>query len=246
MDKVDLSDANEKLARARDHIAETERRIKILIDPDFYKVVVHRDPGARQVSIQLISRAQPDKKIQATIGDAISNVRSALDYISVALVAPITGKPRDAGFPFADDAKGFAGVVAKGSLAVCSQSVRDFFIDEVQAYRCGKGHALWTLNKLRNIDKHRFLVTTLHMLGIRGSWKIGSVVMSDCELGIEEGQDKRVLLCPDNIEFTTPLRATLEVCFKEPPHVPGTSVLKFLNNAARTTQSILESLERIT
>src|ERR1700730_14902236 len=118
MPKADLSDARQKLARAREHIADAEARIGGFLATNFYRLRFEPDQREGRVKIIFDSLHQPDKNINAVIGDAVGNLRSMLDYAAVALVAPITGKPESVGFPFADDINGFTGEVSK-ALAVC-------------------------------------------------------------------------------------------------------------------------------
>jgi hypothetical protein len=242
---VDLSDAYQKLARAREHVAEMEKAGQALLNPDLHRLRFERDKHARRLKVIIDSQHPPDKRINSIIGDIVGNLRSVLDYVVVALVEPITGKPQDIHFPFADDVKGFAGVVTKASLSVCAQAIKDHFISEVQAYKGGKGEPLWVLNKLRNIDKHRFLITTVNLAGLRASWRVGNNVFTNCGASVMAGQTGTFLECPDNVEFTDKPRPTFEIRFNEFPHIPHTSAISLLHGIASHTERLLDTLKII-
>lgn len=160
--KKSLSDAYFKLQRARQHISELEGRIVSYLSSRFYEFDVEDIGGGRYV-LFLKSLVEPSGDIGAIIGDAISNTRSVLDYVAVELCRGHCEDAHKRGFPFADNAVGFAGQVrSKTCFFGCPVDIQRFFIDDVQAYKGGVNSSLWSLNKLRNIDKHRLLVTATH------------------------------------------------------------------------------------
>jgi hypothetical protein len=245
MRKPDFSDARQRLGRAREHIAESQTRIANLINPEFYRVEPHFDSQAGRVRIDLISLQQSDKGLNCTIGDAIGNLRTVLDYAAVALVAPIAGKTQSVGFPFADDANGFTGTVTKGTLSVCAETVRQYFIDEVQAYKGGKGETFWTLNKLRNIEKHRFLLATRELVGVIASWRVGKYICTNNSLRVVAGDRRTFLDAPADIEFTDKIHPTIQVFLNEPPYVPHAPAISFLNGLTSDVERFLNAIEVI-
>ncbi len=242
----DLSEAYAKLERSRYHISDLEARITAYLATDFYRLTIKPNERNGLMEVTFDSLHQPDKQINALIGDAVSNLRSTLDYIVVALVAPITGKPEACGFPFANDEKGFIGEVgSKRAFGHADAAVRQFILDEVQAYKGGKGEALWVLNNLRNKDKHRLLVATASVAG---------VVLSFCDAngntyrnmgcGIEAGQNSLLIRAPMNhIQFTDKPKLTFEILFEEPALIEHKPVAVFLNSVARNAQRILDAIQ---
>lgn len=246
MHKPDLSDAREKLRRGRDHIADFEARIGAFLSTDFYRLRLEGDQQEGRMRILFNSLHQPDKRINAVIGDVVGNLRSALDYLVVALVAPLSGSADGLGFPFANDDKGFGVKVrSKTTLGLADAAIQDYFVQEVQAYNGGKGHALWVLNKLRNIDKHRLLVATASIAGVKASWVdlLGNT-FTDCGFGILAGKDGTFIDAPLNgIKFTKQPKATFEIEFCEAPYVDGQPVSAFLDGVAGDVQRLLDEME---
>lgn len=189
---------------------------------------------------------QPDKELSAIIGDVLGNLRSALDYFVVALVLPITGDAHGIGFPFADNEKGFKGEVTKSSLSHVSDAIRQQFINEVQAYEDGFGHSLWVLNKLRNIDKHRYLVTSVSVSGVVMSFKSRSsgAVFKDCTFAVKTSDGGTLIDVPINdIKLTDKPRPTFEVKINEPPCPPDSPVVGFLKGLASDVGRTLDAFD---
>lgn len=246
--QVDLSDAVIKLSRARDHISDLEVRLRAYLATDFYRLRVEPDEGGRRIRIVFDSLHQPDKSINALIGDAIGNLRSSLDYIAVALTYPITGKTDDAGFPFADSANGFAGEVrAKKGFGHCSIAIQEFFITDVQAYERGEGKNFWILNKLRNIDKHRLLFATTEIASVDISFrdKNGNT-FKNIFFGLNSGQSGTLIDAPaDYIEIRGKPKPAFQVMLQEPPYIQDVPVLEFLHEAARATEDLLDRIKAV-
>ena len=95
------------------------------------------------------------------IGDAIQNLRSALDHFANQLMLVNLGVPesdRESEFPIRNTAGKYEatirGMEKQGFL-------RKDAVDpllRVQAYKGGDGHQLWVLNRLNNVDKHRIIL----------------------------------------------------------------------------------------
>ena len=189
---------------------------------------------------------QPDKRVNALIGDAVGNLRSTLDYLAVAFAYPLTGKTAGFGFPFADDAKGFAGEVrAERCFGKCDAAVQNFVINEIQAYKGGNGHAFWVLNKLRNIDKHRLLVATLSIASVITSFRDRDQnTFTNFRFGVTAGDSGTLIDAPTgHIQSTDQSRPGFEVRFQEHGVIEEVPVMSFLKDSAGMTELLLHQVE---
>jgi hypothetical protein len=105
----------------------------------------------------------PDIPLQlvAIIGDALHNLRSALDHLAWQLVIKAGNIPTNVtAFPICDSAKHHQHESRK-RLKGMSQNAIDA-IDNLRPYKGGGDpeNLLWCLHRLNAIDKHRLLVTT--------------------------------------------------------------------------------------
>lgn len=242
MSKIDFSDVSVKLARAGYHIADVEARIAAYLSSDFYRIRLEPQPGG-QIGVLFDSLHQPDKVVNAAIGDAIGNLRSALDYIAVAISLPITGVIEKIGFPFADNEAGFKGECGRTSLSWPPDIIK-FFVDDVQAYKGGKGHEFWVVNNLRNIDKHRLLLTVANMAGVTASWKTSSGGAENCSMMMQASQTGYFILAPArDFEFTDKPRFSFSVEFDEPKYIARVPVIDFLKKTHSKATSLVKTLD---
>jgi len=246
MQKADLSDAYLKLARAKQHIADVEAGIGRFLSSDFYQFTFELDQRKGRLQFRFQSLHKPDKALNCLIGDALSNLRSILDYAVVGIAYPYTGDPSKSQFPFADDASGFEGQVkSPKSLGPTPQAIIDLFLNQVQAYKGGLGEAFWTLNKLRNIDKHRLLLTTTELAGAELSFRTSNgITFTDCTFEMKAGQQTTILdstLC--DVQFTKKPRPIFLVEIEEPGVVQGVEINLFLKEMAEGVESFLNSLK---
>lgn len=243
--KPDLADARQKLNRAGHHIAHLDAWINGRLSADYYRLTVEPKDGNR-LSYNFQSLHDLSRDAEAIIGDAIGNLRSTLDYIIGALVFPITGERKNSGFPFANDAKGFAGEVrGERCFGLLPETLQDAIINDVQAYKGGSGEALWALNQLRNVDKHRLLVTTQRVAAISLSFRdANGNTFIDCKMGVPEGQKTTAISAPmGHIQITSQPRPTFAISIQEPGVIEGAEALSFLQTCANQVNGVLKTVE---
>jgi hypothetical protein len=160
--------ADERLARvqvkidiADKHIAALDLTIREFLNKNPYKVGVRREPETRRLIYYVTEATPTPKELPAITGDIIQNLRSALDHLAYQLFLVGTGGNSGTGthvyFPIADSHAKY-----KGDLARKVNGMQKAAIDAISAfepYKSGKGHDLWTIHALNNIDKHRLLFT---------------------------------------------------------------------------------------
>jgi hypothetical protein len=121
-----------------------------------YQSVGEDDPqsGDRIVKFRLISESPPELAI--VLGDAIHNLRSALDHLACQIVLAGGGKPNThTAFPIFYAQKTFEAKF-NGKIHGASQKMLDL-VRGLNPYRRGN-ELLWALHKLDIIDKHRLLI----------------------------------------------------------------------------------------
>jgi hypothetical protein len=150
-----------KIERAKHHIVDLHRQFRVFIDTKPYRVSTQRDPQTSKL-IYYASRVEPMPTAFATItGDAIQNLRSALDHLAYQLHlvgTNLTADPKWGGrFLCERSAHEF-----KSRIHGVVKGMRQDAVDAIHAiepYKGGKGEAFWILNELNNADKHRLIVT---------------------------------------------------------------------------------------
>jgi hypothetical protein len=149
-----------KIERAKVHVSELQAELNAFMEAEPYEVGAKHDPETRKL-IYYVSKADPiPDRIPLIVGDAIQNLRTALDRLAYQLVSNDTGdnppSPRYIYFPIAENAARY-----EASKSQRLEGAKDETLNAIDALKPYKGgnDSLWALNKLNNIDKHRLLLT---------------------------------------------------------------------------------------
>jgi hypothetical protein len=117
-------------------------------------------------------REDPPRTLAPIIGDAIHNMRSALDYLAYELASPKARKSRSTQFPICMDESQFRHPDNLRKIASITGDGRDL-IERLQPYNATdppRHNPLAILNKLSNRDKHRLLVPCVAAVNTAESW----------------------------------------------------------------------------
>jgi hypothetical protein len=152
-------DVISKIARAKKHINDFRDAAVAFGKTDPYGIAIERDPKTRQRTYTITKVTPIPPEISLIAGDAIQNLRSALDYLACGLVRANKATPSSqVCFPISESEPlterqqtRFAGQV---------EGMRQDAIDAIKAIKPYKGgnNTLWMLHRLNIIDKHRLLM----------------------------------------------------------------------------------------
>jgi len=148
-----------KIERAKKHINDLYAAEEAFHGPKPHELSVkhHLDTGKKEIYISHLAKI-PDE-IGIIAGDAFHNLRSALDHLArqLSLMLPGANPDNEFNFPFFNRANQFE-TFLKGIKKTLRKDAIDV-LAAVQPYKGGRGHQLWVLNRLDNIDKHRIIIT---------------------------------------------------------------------------------------
>jgi hypothetical protein len=174
---ADLTEVRLKLDRAGQHIAAIRARCQEFIDrdPPPFSSRSGQTPGpegSTEYTAYAVVREQPPRDLGPLIGDAVHNIRSALDYLIYELAPPNVRAKGTTQFPisltpqkFTDSAFRIEGITGDERK----------LIERVQPYHSDhpRTHPLAVLNRLSNRDKHRLLVPVVAGMNLSDVW-VGS------------------------------------------------------------------------
>ena len=152
-----------KLYRAKEHLDELHAETQRYLQSNPAKMVRQREGSRDEYIGKVVAGAPIPKRIPLIIGDFLENLRSSLDYLvwEVVLTAKNTPDHQNM-FPICTTLEAFEGQVARHRLdGVPPGAVTA--IDALQPYHEGadaKGHVLFLIDDLCNINKHRRILTT--------------------------------------------------------------------------------------
>lgn len=245
-----------EITRAKQHIQDLQLGLRAFYDtkPNAFAIKEDTQAGKR---IYYVSKAEAvPYHVAAIAADVIQNLRSPLDQIAYQLVLDACGgaEPKwKVYYPIAGNAASYPstrGRVIKG----VGQAVINA-IDATEPYKGGKGHALWQLNALNKVNKHKLLVGTGAFYGsfditpdlLKGmpglqdiSFPPISLRPADPLLALKVGDP--LFMEPIEREVTKNRRFTYDVSFNQPGIIECEPVLKTLQDMTNLVDAIVISL----
>ena len=168
MDKA--SPVRLKIKRAEKHISDLDVCIQSFFDSNPYRIGAKPHPvAAINHTTLFIAEVQPvPSDIALILGDAIHNLRSALDHLAWQLVKAGGGQPdRDTFFPICESSQQYASAFGRGEIKRMPVGAEKV-LSSIQPYQT-LDQNLWLLHRLDIIDKHRLLLT---IAAIMDKWGI--------------------------------------------------------------------------
>jgi len=205
---VDFSDAKLKVQRANSHIADLEAKVAKFFSRYPYAVRQELNFETEGFGFYVKQHRAIPRELALIVGDAIHNLRTALDYL-VSAVAAARGKTiNDTHFPFvraSDDLEERLKKDVRKAGPVVMQIVRD-----LKPYP-GGDETLRAIHNLDLIDKHRLVVPVASLMLVRlsaGRWdNRPNVDISGTHYSL--GDEEQFIPAPAGYEFSTPT----EICF---------------------------------
>lgn len=147
-----------KLERAKRHIDELAPLVRDFLAGNPYEIIEETDPETGKHSARVKIHADPDPGWSLVIGDAIHNLRSALDllYYQLVIANRKTPSTRDE-FLISNSEADFHNGARPILWKRVGNQAFEIIRDRVKPYR-GGNNALWCLHQLDIVDKHRLLL----------------------------------------------------------------------------------------
>jgi hypothetical protein len=163
MASPELAGARAKIERAREHIRNLDREKTAFLDSDAYKVTpefyVEKDTTAYFLDECIVM----PEIMSLLIGDAVHNLRTALDYLAYSLIREATGAFPE-GHVYFPICKNFE--VYKSESSRKTKGMPQALKKRIDAFKPYNGgdDRLWSLHQLDIADKHRLLTTTITVI----------------------------------------------------------------------------------
>lgn len=150
-----------KVKRANEHIGNIENTLRAIREASTHALTIndHFD-GTKtsvEVSIDWTAFLARVDLLRVTTGDAVHNLRSALDHLAYGIVSAFEDPPNYLYFPIAGDLKSLIGQPSFQTIKRLAPDIAELIIGEIKPY--GAGNLFVKLNHLDRADKHRFLLT---------------------------------------------------------------------------------------
>lgn len=153
-----VSSARLKLKRAHEHIAEIKNRVDLLPASDVASVGVNSDTGQKFVKHDIMDKSALED-IALYMGDAVHNLKSALDHAWLAVITRLAPRSlcHKTLFPVYPTPELLEDALRKREIDTSSKALFNVVINDIKPYK-GGDHAIWAIHKLDITDKHKLLV----------------------------------------------------------------------------------------
>jgi hypothetical protein len=173
-----FNDSHEKVKRAKKHIHDLEILLEEFASSQLYTVTVEECTWKygwlrNELSITIASDKQFRISAALIIGDALHNLRSALDILFHQVILSCDGIPDNhTKLPIRNCRKELEAAL-NGALEEkkITAGVMDFVLNQIKPYKAGN-EMLWALRELNDRDKHKLLVPTFKMMCISGIYLV--------------------------------------------------------------------------
>lgn len=158
MAKANLEGARAKVERAKQHIRDLDAQRIAFLGDNPYRTTPEFHPEYSATAYFLDEYAPIPEAISLVAGDALHNLRAALDYVVYAFASKGLSPAERAKlyFPISKSAEDYNSE-SLGKTAGVPKYIKKR-IDRLKPYK-GGNDLLWGLHRLNIIDKHRLLVT---------------------------------------------------------------------------------------
>jgi hypothetical protein len=241
-----------KVKRAHRHIDELMQRTSPL-DPSLYTIAVEKTPKSvihkNATVFQLAYR--PKKPIPETlalaIGDAIHNLRAALDHLANAVIRAWHPSPEEKGyFPMGPKREDF---VASRHFAPIEEAIpgaKKFLLEKIRP-EDGANERLWAFGTLDNDDKHNLILPTVTFAQISNINAVlpGNNIMRNCGAGGDATRPSIIIRSEGGpISVENNLQTSVDVKFGQGTTFENEPVIPTLLQFAELTSETLNSFER--
>ena len=243
-----------KTERADKHIFELTERIRSFQESGPY-TFLHKDDldtGERTVYVHFVKGVPTD--LSAIIGDALQNLRSALDHLATHLVTigatPRVKKPY---YPIFESAEKYETEKMGKIEGMRPEAIKA--IDATEPYPRGNGWILWDLHTMNNRDKHRLLIPVWgnlisHTFPRSEKEKLEKILKKDFPGGMGSAwlkaapgpsflKDSDKLLTLPIAEFHDHMDFRINISFGEPEAVKGKPVIETLKSMSNLVRKII-------
>jgi hypothetical protein len=236
-----------KIERAKQHIADLNANIEILRAGGVHVLRIHRDPitGNEQIEAEITQVVSPS--LGLIIGDAVHNLKTALDFTVNEVVFRRLGEYDDfTMFPFRKTCDELVAAINGAKIKRASVAVADFIVNKVNPYR-GGNESLWALHQLDILDKHRLLIPVLNvsfLTGIRIKHSEGSFGLGQWAITGRRSALKR-LTGLKNCEIADYGEPEVLVFFGEGFPFQGEAIVPTLHQLAEFVSGTVEGIEDV-
>lgn len=233
-----------KIERANQHINEFNTDLFAFFKTGAGGVRIDHDFAGRET---LVLDAKPlPKIIPLILGDAIHNLRAALDLMACEIVTNAGGTPtKYCSFPIRDTRQELVSTVSGGEIKIAGSDICDLITDVIKPY-IGGNDPIWGLNKIDIIDKHRLLIPTVGIVQVSGvcGHDDNNNTFTNITLVVDSGGRLNAIAMGGKMHITNYGQPSFGVFFPKDSAFEGQPIIPTLHQLAQVVSGVIETIEK--
>jgi hypothetical protein len=243
---MDVTGSKLKLARANRHIRDLENLFETFICESPHRIEVTKNVNVPGVNVSVVFDKTIPIECSTIIGDALHNMRSALDILAAEAVRSNGNTPKyTTGFPIYKNKADLSKCLRKKLEGSTEKFIK--FIEGFDTYSDGNHSLIYILSQLNNLDKHERFVPTTTVSILRNISIIhgNNQRIEIGELNIPRGGNGTFGLLQSNsdtIEVKADSDSSISVVFSNTNLIDGEEIISSLNNIHSCVSGIVNSV----
>jgi len=231
-----------KIKRAYRHIEELQKILSEFLKSDFCSMRVDQDAKTGQALIYVESNSAPPPEMSLIIGDAVHNLRTALDHVIVQILGE---RGNRASFPIAKERDNLGAHPTYAKIKEVLPDLAALILEKIRIHDTGEP-SIWALGAIDNIDKHNLLVGVVSIQELNGFGvknERQNIVVENNRVTIGENGRLNFAKMPGPIKITNKGKATAQILFDKGQPLEGKLIIQSLNGMAQLTSQAVDTLE---
>jgi hypothetical protein len=237
-----------KLDWAKRHVSDLQSAFDEFVRTHRYTTRIGNDPKTGEITIELLFNEQIPTTLSLVLGDAIHNLRTALDHAVWELIGLDGGtQDRSTSLPTASNQRDYE--AACNGVKTPREDTKKFLIG-LAAYKGGAGDELYSLHLLDNAEKHRTITPLAAIARVASAKFIGpsggsAVTMKNCAFGLgTDGLARIARLGPGfTVEFEQDAKPTIDIFFRDTESLRLQPIVPTLSRLAEAVSNQLEEFK---
>lgn len=234
-----------KIIRAKQHIADFHARMVAFSKTDYYRLYVDKDSqtGNNAIKFEIVKPIPEDTAL--IIGDAIHNLKGALDFAINDIVFEKLGeRPRFTRFPVRGSREELINAMNGGTIRKASVAISDLIVDVIKPYK-GGNDSIYALHDMNVIDKHQLLLPVVHvssLVGVDAEDENQNRIIGGTFV-VSEGKVNIPLVSSSNFKITNHGKAAFQVFFGKGTPIEGKPVIYTLQDFTQAVTAIMDAFD---
>ncbi len=237
-----------KIERAKQHISNLHERLVAFSKSNYYALRVEKDHRTGQSVMKFeITKSIPED-CALIVGDAIHNLKSALDFACSDIVLDKTRKWSPyTKFPVRRTRDELLAAVNGGTIRQASKAIADLIVDVIKPYP-GGNDAICALHELNILDKHMLLLPVMQVSALldvcaeddRGNRMVNATLVID-----GTGRAMIPFVTSGNLQIQNYGKPAIQIFFAEGLPMHGEPVIPTLRLFTERVSGIIEAFQTV-